>query len=324
MDLSSPTLTLLALCACAAAQDLPGPAALRLDHGGRERSVLLADLPLPADAPVGARRPILLVLHGGGGSGAQMRDMTRAGFERQVAPGGGLVAYPDGVGRQWNDGRRDPPDAEAFAQDVDDVGFLRALVALLVAERSGDPTRVYATGHSNGALLCWRLAAQGGDFVSAIAPTCGLLAEGQEAWDWPRPVPVLLLAGDADPMIPVAGGPIGPRLGGPRGRVHSLEATVAHVVARNGLAAAPVGEACLPDAAPGDGTRLQLRRFRAAAPAAGEPAAPSAPLDVLVGAGAGHTWPGGDHGRRGWITGAVSADADACALVWEFVREQRR
>jgi polyhydroxybutyrate depolymerase len=325
-------LVLLALTpACrAGSQEAPAPAAvtapqaLSLQHGGRTRTALLADLPLPAGAPEGALRPILLVLHGGGGSGEQARTMTRAGFESLLALEGGLVAYPDGVGRQWNDGRRDPPDAEAFAQDVDDVGFLRALVARLVAGRQGDPARVYATGHSNGALLCWRLAAQGSDFVTAIAPNCGLLAEGQEAWDWPRPVPVLVMAGAEDPLIPVAGGPIGPRLGGPRGRVHSLEATVAHVAARNGFAPQPAAVELLPDRAPRDGTRIERQSFAPAPATADTPPPLHAPLHVLLTRGGGHTWAGGDHGRREWLTGAVSADADACELVWGFVRNLRR
>ncbi len=302
----------------------PAPQRLTLQHGGRERSALLVDLPLPADASADARRPILLVLHGGGGSGEQMRGLTRGGFERQAAPEGGLVVYPDGWARQWNDGRRDPPDAAAFALDVDDVGFLRALVARLVQERSGDPLRVHATGHSNGALLCWRLAAQGSDFIAAIAPNCGLLAEGQEGWDWPRPLPVLLLAGDEDPMIPVAGGPIGPRLGGPRGRVLSLEASVAHVVARNALAPLPAVTEDLPDRAPRDDTRIERRVYAPAPAAADAPPAPHATLQVLVTRGGGHTWAGGDHGRREWLTGKVSADADACELVWSFVRDVRR
>lgn len=323
---------LLALPPACRAQSPTAPAALpaaapqhlALQHGGRERTTLLADLPLPAGAPADARRPIVLVLHGGGGSGEQVRTMTRAGFERLLAPEGGLVAYPDGWERQWNDGRRDPPDAAAFAQDVDDVGFLRALVAVLVQERGGDGERVYATGHSNGALLCWRLAAQGGDFVTAIAPNCGLLAEGHEGWAWPRPMPVLLMAGEDDPMIPAAGGPIGPRLGGPRGRVHSLEATIAHVAACNGLAAAPATLELLPDRVPRDGTRIERRTFAPAPAAEGDSPAPHAPLVVLLTRGGGHTWAGGDHGRREWLIGEVSADADACELVWDFVRGLRR
>jgi polyhydroxybutyrate depolymerase len=329
------------LCVLAVLQELPfacraqaptepaalpsaAPQRLALQHGGRERAALLADLPLPSGAPEDALRPIVLVLHGGGGSGEQMRTMTRAGFERLLAAEGGLVAYPDGWERQWNDGRRDPPKAAAFAQDVDDVGFLRALVARLVQERGGDGQRVYATGHSNGALLCWRLAALGGDFITAIAPNCGLLAEGHEAWAWPRPVPVLLMVGEDDPMIPAAGGPIGPRLGGPRGRVHSLEATIAHVAACNGLAAVPATVELLPDRAPRDGTRIERRAFAAAPTVEDAAPAPHAPLVVLLTRGGGHTWAGGDHGRREWLIGEVSTDADACELAWDFVRGLRR
>ena len=74
--------------------------------------------------------PLLVVLHGGGGGGAGMEALTGRGFNRRADAAGALIVYPDGIDHGWNDGRRDL-QARAAREEVDDVGFLRALVASL-------------------------------------------------------------------------------------------------------------------------------------------------------------------------------------------------
>src|SRR3974390_3237775 len=51
--------------------------------------------------------PMILVLHGGGGSGGGQELMMRQRFNRIADREGVIVVYPDGIGRSWNDGRRD-------------------------------------------------------------------------------------------------------------------------------------------------------------------------------------------------------------------------
>src|SRR5438094_329198 len=55
----------------------------------------------------------------------------------------------------WNDGSARPP-ADRVAH-VDDVGFLRTLLDELPRRWPIDPTRIYATGFSNGAGMTFRL-----------------------------------------------------------------------------------------------------------------------------------------------------------------------
>ena len=70
-----------------------------------------------------ARCPVLVALHGGGGmaNGAQFADGT--GLSAEGARRGYVVLAPDALGANWNDGRPE------LAAGIDDVGFIRAMIA---------------------------------------------------------------------------------------------------------------------------------------------------------------------------------------------------
>src|SRR5262245_39522457 len=92
----------------------------------------------PASAP---RAPVLLVVHGAGGSGDRVAAVT--GFAERGPAAGFCVAFPDGLGSVWSDerGPRDPRSRGG----VDDVAFLDALVAELDAQGLIDPAATFAT-----------------------------------------------------------------------------------------------------------------------------------------------------------------------------------
>src|SRR5262245_2037870 len=60
-----------------------------------------------APAPLKGPAPLVLVLHGGGGSGGNMEWLTERGFNRIADRDGAVIVYPDGIGKGWNDGRTD-------------------------------------------------------------------------------------------------------------------------------------------------------------------------------------------------------------------------
>lgn len=154
--------------------------------------------------------PLVVVLHGGAGSG---RQAERAyGWNAEADRGGFVVAYPDGVRRTWNAG---PGCCGAAARDrVDDVGFLRLLVEAVSAAARIDPARVFVTGMSNGAMMAYRLACETTVFA-AIGPVAGI-AIGECAD--PAPMSVIHLHGTADESVPYGGGP-GKRDNGGTGRL---------------------------------------------------------------------------------------------------------
>ncbi|GIT39420.1 MAG: hypothetical protein Ct9H300mP8_06160 [Gammaproteobacteria bacterium] len=126
------------------------------------------DILVPSDleTPV----PLLLDLHGYSSSKTGQRGLS--GFEEIAVREGFVVAWPQGIQRSWNAGGiqwlspREAPEVPgqgccgtAFFEEIDDVGFIRDMVAQLIRQYPIDPKRVYVTGLSNGcarALSDWR------------------------------------------------------------------------------------------------------------------------------------------------------------------------
>ena len=155
--------------------------------------------------PPGPASAVVVVLHGVGGRGA---DMRAAGFEPLAAGKGVVLAYPDGLGGAWNDGRP-VADPVVPGPPVDDGRFLRTLIDETVARTGADPARVAVVGFSNGAVMASRLACDLADKVSALALIAGTAGQGFERSCHPsRPVAVMMAAGVNDAVVPYAGGRI--------------------------------------------------------------------------------------------------------------------
>ena len=196
--------------------------------GGRERSYL---------AYVPARQPtaLVLVLHGAGSDGAQMRQWTGYELDELADRLGLVILYPDGYKGNWNDCRRDAT-FPAKKENIDDVGFMRALVAHYQAAYPLAPHQVFAFGYSNGGQLAFRLAIEEPRLVRAVAaaganlPTpasCSCALEGPTAR-------VLLVSGTKDPISPYNGGEVTLFGLSSRGRCLSAQATAAEFARRNG------------------------------------------------------------------------------------------
>lgn len=171
-----------------------GSQEFELVHQGQTRSYRLY-VPAAGAQP----RPLIVALHGGFGTGKHMEELT--GLDLSAGNAGYLVAYPDGVGRSWNAGSCCNP---AMKKGIDDVGFLRAMVADIGRRTPVDSKRVYGTGFSNGAMMVHRVACEAPDLFAAIAASSGgIMVASCEA---KRPMPALLIQGRADPRIPWEGG----------------------------------------------------------------------------------------------------------------------
>jgi polyhydroxybutyrate depolymerase len=220
-------------------------------------------LQVPATLTRGRPAPLVLVFHGGGATAEGTEHMT--GFSALADREGFLVAYPAGVGRNWNDGR-EVTDSTAHREKGDDVGLVKALIDAIGREHPVDPRRVYATGMSNGGIFSHYLAARLSARIAAIAPVVGGMAEGIRSTFSPaQPVSVLILQGTGDPLVPYGGGGV---LAGRRGRIIGTEEAVWLWVEANGCAREPASTICpiptLPmAAAPGASfTRVAARAAR--------------------------------------------------------------
>jgi len=263
---------------------------------------------LPPETDSEGVRPLVIVLHGGGGDAAKAAALT--GFNQLADTAGFIVVYPEAVNRHWNDGRN-VRRFKAHRERVDDVGFVASLIDRLVEGRRADPKRVFAAGISNGGMMCHRLAVELGSQLAAIAPVAAGLAEPLAKTRPAHPVSVLAINGTADPLVPFEGGGVGVLRRS--GRVLSAAATADFWVSVNGCAAAAVVET-MPDTDPTDRTRVVRSQWSGGR-------AGSEVLLYTVGGG-GHTWPSGP--RRATSFGRTSRDIDATGVIWRFFREHSR
>ncbi len=169
---------------------------------GQERTYWLHQPPsMPVEEPV----PLVMVLHGGGGSGSNVASMSRM---NEVADREGfMVAYPNGSGRlrqrllTWNAGNC---CGYALDQQIDDVAFIEALIDHLVTNYQADPARVYVTGMSNGGMMTYRVGCELSDKVTAIAPVAGAL--NVDVCEPTDPLTVVIFHGTADQHVLYEGG----------------------------------------------------------------------------------------------------------------------
>lgn len=277
-----------------------------LEHDGLERH-LRVYRPDGHDGPL----PLLLVLHGGGGSAGNMEWLTANGFDRIADRDGLLVVYPEGIGNSWNDGRSDLR-AEATRRGIDDVAFLRALPAALAERFPVDLTRVYATGISNGGMMSFRLACDAADIFAAVAPvTANLAAELAPACAPARPIPIAIVNGTEDPLVPWDGGQIRVLLAR-RGEVLSTAATLDRWRELNNCG--DVRTNPFTDDVADDATRL--RRHLALC-------ADGTELLLFEIEGGGHTWPGGVQYLPQLLVGRTSRELTASEAIWSFLRRFR-
>ncbi len=175
---------------------------LALTHEDIERTYILH---IPSSYDESKPTPLVLSFHGGGGNAENQRRVS--GFNDLSDENGFIVVYPNGTGRledtilTWNGGNC---CGYAVANNIDDVGFIRALVAELQSQYNIDPKRIYATGFSNGGIMSYRLACDAADIFAAIGAVSGTLNYDQ--CQPSQPVSVIHIHGTDDTHLPYNGG----------------------------------------------------------------------------------------------------------------------
>jgi len=255
--------------------------------------------------------PVMIVLHGAGGTGARMH--TYFGAAPTADRSGFAVAYPDGLNGQWNDGR--PPSLRYLPQlqDVDDVGFIAAIAQDLIARRIADPRRIFIVGLSNGGGMALRMACERPDTAAAFgfiaAPAGDLVINACRGG---RPRPMLLIHGTKDRTIPYAGGMIR------KAALDRLLSAPEHArfwARRNGCLDT-VAESELPDIDPTDNTRIRRSAYQSCPN--------GAPVELLTIEGGGHQPPiakvgaATASGMAVGMLGSRSHDIDATEAMWRF------
>ena len=151
--------------------------------------------------------PVVFDFHGLGGSGSTQKGLS--GWATLGDSKGFITVFPNGVGNSWNIGRC---CSTAQTQNVDDVGFVRAIIKQLQTDACIDSKRVYASGCSNGGGMSYKLACDAADVIAAVAPVdcdcvTGSTSNPSCASCAPaRPISEIAFRATGDQVVPYNGG----------------------------------------------------------------------------------------------------------------------
>ena len=292
-----------------ATQTEPGDYSLTLRVGELERRYLVH---VPPQYDGKTPLPVVVMLHGGGGTGKAAATETGWGAKADEAQF--LAVFPDAMppnparrssfGRNpqlWNDG------SERFyagQNRVDDVGFLAAMLVDLEARFAVDTRRIFVTGFSNGASMAFRLGAELSERIAAIAPVAGAC--------WPekvalrRAVPMYSITGTEDPLNLIEGGV--PRLAtGGSDRVRAKPKPPVRDSILKWVKA--IGGPTTPSStSETNGVRIESYG----------PGRDGAEVIYVTVDGLGHNWPGGKGLLPEFLVGKRSNKLKATDAIWEF------
>lgn len=258
----------------------------------------------------GKPMPLVVMLHGGGGNSKEAAYSTQW-LAKAMKEGFGVV-FPNGVrpdptqpasfgdnSQTWNDGSI--RSLYAVEKNIDDAGFIRALVADLIRAYPVDRNRVYATGFSNGAAMAFRLAAECSDIFAAVAPVSG--SWWGETSSVKNPISLLYITGDSDPLNPYNGGEvfIGQKSFGVKKPVRELITAWATVL-----------QAKFDTTYAEGAVRTVVYK--------------GSKTDVvwLTVSEMGHHWPGGNVTLPEWLAGKPSNALDGTSAIWNFFAKHSR
>ena len=276
---------------------------LSLEHQGRRRTYrVVRPVPPAADAV------LVLALHGSNQDGARFRRFSGGTFDALAARHGAVVVYPDAHGGLWNDARRSIP-GRARAEGVDDVGFLLAVLDEVATRHGLADSRAVVAGYSNGGQMTLRLLFQtsgrlrGVVLFGAALPTPDDLVVDDRS----DRVPVTVVQGTRDPIVPFTGGRVSLFGFRPRGTVLSAPESARRLADRNGLDGEPHTD-LLPERTAG--TTVSVTRY-----------AGPAPVTLVAVENGGHVVPNREK-RALPLLGRTTRAVDGGELVWDLVERR--
>jgi polyhydroxybutyrate depolymerase len=175
----------------------PGDTMRTVTVGDLERSYRLH---IPPNMERGRPAPVVLAFHGLDQDPGALEMVSELSVLSDQA--GFLLVYPVGFDRSWDVGGRCCGNANR--KHVDDTGFVRQLLKDLASVATVDPKRIYATGHSNGGGLVYRLACDMPETFAAIAPVSGIMV--WSPCEPEQPVSLMQVHGVIDLYAPYNGG----------------------------------------------------------------------------------------------------------------------
>jgi polyhydroxybutyrate depolymerase len=260
-------------------------------------------------------RPLVIMLHGFGGSGANAAKET--GWSEKATQKNLIVAYGEATRpnrataphfrknpQAWNDGSG---RFHAATEKIDDVAYVKTLIEHVSQNHNIDPNRIFVTGFSNGASMAFRVGAELADQVAAIAPVSGT------CWlEKPKPtksISLCYITGTEDSLNPIEGGFPKLALGG-KEQGGASKPPVQTFIERWAQALKCTSTPEQITIAPG----VQQRIYRRDPNIATE----SPVIHYVTIEGLGHHWPGGVSLVPNILVGKPSKKLIATDLIWDF------
>ena len=245
---------------------------------------------------------LLFVFHGGGATGRGIPKLTHfneiADRERFV------VVYPDGLRRHWRDSRATIPEIDG----VDDVNFVSALISKMISDYKIPKHRVYAAGISNGGFFAQKLAVEIPEQIRGIATVAATMPVTLSTLQsLKKPIPVMLIHGTDDPLVPYEGGDV---RAGAKGPILSARDSAVKWAQLNNCSSEPE-ITHLPNRID-DSTHIRVERYGSCNE--------NAEVILFVVEGGGHTWPGGWQYFPERIIGKTTANMDASEEIIAFFK----
>ena len=241
--------------------------------------------------------PLVIYLHSYGWNAQQGMNYT---LLNQVADTSGFIVVSPGAITNWNSGVGDNPRWQT--PNVNDVGFISALIDTVSSLYGINPERIYACGYSNGGFMSYKLACQLSDRIAAIASVGGVISTNTLANCNPaRSMPVLQIHGTEDSWVPISG----------TTGWNSVDETLNFWTGFNNCV--QVDTTILQDVDPTDSCTVEKISYTNCANN----------INVIYYKviNGGHTWPGA--GPAGYPAGNTNQDFNASVEIWNFFKDIR-
>jgi polyhydroxybutyrate depolymerase len=263
---------------------------------------------VPAGLAAKRKLPVVIMLHGAGGTGQQAMEQT--GWDREADREDFIAVFPDGVAEHpklpasfllnpqtWNEGS----GRHASGQRNDgDVEFIAYIIDALEARYGVDPNRIFVTGFSNGASMTFRIGVELSDKVAAIAPVAGhLLVHDHQL---KRPLPTLYIIGRDDPLELPKGGVL--RIRGEQVEQPPIEQNLAQWRELDGCSPKPTN-----DVHEAGVEKVTFSDCREGAVV----------VEYFID-DMGHVWPGGINRLPARLIGKPSDKINATDVIWKFFK----
>ncbi len=298
---------LLQSCGSISNQDISnGSNLFTMSKDGYERRYLVH---FPPKEKMDKALPILFHIHGGGGTSIMTPSLTFGRFNELADKEGFIVVYPEGVDKNWNDGRTLEGE-QTWEEDIDDVGFIVAIVEALEKDYKIDFDRIFTSGMSNGGFMSSRLICDRSDIFSGAAILTATLSITYLPKCNPiNPVAVMIMNGTDDKLVPYDGGEI-KVFKKRRGEIVSTDDYVEFWKNKNKcISKEPT--ITLPDVYD-DTTIVKIDKYK--------DCETGSALVLYKIEGGGHTWPGGKQYLGKWLIGNTSNEINACDEIWDFFK----